>query len=109
MMALRAVPVTWRNIDEQARLFAAAINQMADGRSNAFGTVTLTANQATSTLTDNRIGTDTVITFMPTTANAAAEIGAGTLYVSAVTSGSATLTHANNAQADRTFSYALQG
>jgi len=91
------------------RRLANGVNLLADGRSNATGAVTLTANQATTTLTDARIGTDTVITLQPTTANAAAEIGAGTLYVSAVTKGGLTLTHANNAQADRTFDYALQG
>lgn len=91
------------------RKVASGVNQLSDGRSNATGTVTLTASQATTTLTDPRIGTDTVICLVPTTANAAAEVGAGGLYISAVTAGSATLTHANNAQTDRDFSYSLQG
>jgi hypothetical protein len=43
------------------------------------------------------------------TANAAAEVGNGTIYVSAVTNGSFTLTHANNSQVDRTFRYAISG
>ena len=108
-MSLRVVPVDWRDAAEHRRLLADAANQIADGRSNAFGSVTLAANQATTTLTDIRIGTDTVISLTPTTANAAAEIGAGTLYIGTVTGGSATITHANNAQSDRTFAYSLQG
>ena len=108
-MSLRVVPVDWRDAAEHRRLLATATNQIADGRSNATGTVTLTANQATTTLTDIRIGTDTVIALMPTTANAAAELGAGGLYIGTVTGGSATITHANNAQSDRTYTYSLQG
>ena len=46
---------------------------------------------------------------MPTTANAAAELGNGTLYVSARAKGGFTLAHANNAQGDRAFGYALIG
>jgi hypothetical protein len=46
---------------------------------------------------------------MPTTANAAAELGNGTLHVSARAKGSFTLTHANNAQPDRSFDYAMIG
>lgn len=80
-----------------------AIRQIAEGRGNAGGVVTLTANQATTTVTATVIGRDAHIGLMPTTANAAAEIGAGTMYVSAQATGSFTLTHANNAQADRSF------
>jgi len=50
-----------------------AIQQLASGRSNAFGTVTLAVSPATSTtVTDRNCGTDTVPILMPTTANAAA-------------------------------------
>lgn len=67
--------------------------------------VTLTANAASTTITDARIRFDSFIGFQPTTANAAAELGAGTLYVddSGRVNGSVTITHANNAQTDRTF------
>lgn len=69
------------------------------------GTGTLTANVASTSLQDSRIGVTSFIQFMPTTANAASEIGAGTLYVSARAEGVATLNHANNAQADRAYTY----
>ena len=108
-MAVNVVAVTWRDEKEHRRELARAVNNISNGRSNAFGSVTLDANQATTTLTDARIGADSVIAFMPTTANAAAEVGAGGMYVGTVVNGSATITHANNAQADRTFGYAIQG
>ena len=108
-MSILATPVTWHDATEHLRKLAESVNGIIDGRSNAYGTVTLDANQATTTLTDRRIAPDSCIGLMPETANAAAEIGAGTFYVSARTSGSATLTHANNAQADRTYTYAIVG
>lgn len=89
--------------------FALAIQQLAAGRSNAGGTVTLTPSSATTTVTDSNVASGSVIMFMPTTANAATEIGNGTMYVSAVANGSFTITHANSATTGRTFGYAIQG
>lgn len=106
-MSFRAVPTDWSEWRGALRRLAIAINQLGDGRSNGFGSVTLTANQATTVVTDRRVGTDTTITFMPETANAAAEMDG--MYVGTVTAGSFTITHANNAQTDRDFRYMLQG
>lgn len=86
-----------------------AIRDLFAGRSNAVGSVTLTANQATTAVTARNCGPDSKIYLTPTTANAAAEIGAGTLYVSAVAAGTFTLTHANNAQTDRTYLWGAFG
>lgn len=91
------------------RQVASVINNVLDGKINATGTVTLTANQATTAVTEYRAGADSVMLFMPTTANAAAEIGAGGLYVSSRGKQTFTITHANNAQTDRTFGYAVLG
>ena len=76
---------------------------------NAVGTVTLTASAATTTVVNNLMAPDMAIFFVPTTANAAAEIGAGTMYLSTRDSGSFVLTHANNGQTDRTFLYVTLG
>lgn len=75
------------------------------------GTVTLTANVASTTITDARIASTSAIVLVPTTANAAAEIGAGTMYVSETgrLHGTAVITHANNAQTDRTYRYVIAG
>lgn len=77
------------------------INRLLSGRLNASTTVTLTANATSTTLTDPRISIESFIGFMPTTATAALAMTA--LYVSARTSGSATLTHNNTADVDRTY------
>ena len=92
------------------RELAESVRDAQRGRLNAAGTVTLTANQTTTTVTDQRIGQDTYVGLTPETANAAAEVGGGTLYVSGRTAGTSfTLTHANNAQTDRDFRYVLIG
>lgn len=94
-------------IDERTHrtLLASLVNQLADGKSNAFGSFTLAASTTTTTVTDNRFQSEMVPVYIPITANASAEIGAGTIYVSNRTQGSFTLTHANNAQTDRDFIY----
>jgi hypothetical protein len=88
-----------------------AIQQLAAGRSNAVGTVTLTASAATTTVTDANCASGSVILLMPTTANASAETGAGAIYIATATisNGSFVITHANNAQTDRTYRYAVYG
>jgi len=91
------------------------IRNIMQGRTNNVHTVTLTANSATTTvdLAKDELSENTLILFMPTTANAATEFGAGVMYVSArsplSTSGTFTITHTNNAQTDRTFRFALIG
>ncbi|TFV71667.1 hypothetical protein E4K64_25395 [Bradyrhizobium frederickii] len=86
-----------------------SIQQLASGRSNSVGSVTLTTGAATTTVTDANCSSGSVPILTPTTANAAAEIGNGTMYVSAVVNGSFTITHANSATANRSFKYALHG
>ena len=88
-----------------------AVQQLVRGRSNATGTVTLAANQATTTVTlDLRLSNEKGFPLLtPTTANAAAEIGNGTMYISSVTRTGFVITHANNVQTDRTYHYEFRG
>lgn len=83
----------------------AAINQINLGNIDNTSSVTLTANAASTTVTNSRVTSGTYIDFMPTTAHAATELAAGTMYISSQTKGSFVITHANNAQTDRTFKY----
>lgn len=89
------------------------IRNLNKGRSNNAYSVTLTANAGTTTvnLSNGDIGENSLVFFTPQTANAALEIGAGTMYVSSrnVTSNAFTITHANNAQTDRTFGFIIVG
>ena len=85
-----------------------AVRDLFMGRSNAAGTFTLTPSAASTTVAAQNCGSASQIGLTPKTANAAAEVGNGTIYHSASAAGSFTVTHANNAQADRTFSYKIQ-
>lgn len=88
-----------------------ALQQLAAGRSNATGTVTLAQNAATTVVT-TRTGTcfsTSVPILIPTTANAATEFGAGSWYISSVGVDTFTITHVNSATASRTFSYVIVG
>jgi hypothetical protein len=86
-----------------------ALHQLAAGRSNAVGAVTLTPSVGSTVVTDQNCAVGTTPILTPTTANAAAEMGNGTMYVSAVANGSFTITHANAGTLGRTFLYALHG
>jgi hypothetical protein len=95
--------------EKDQRKVNTAINELAKGRSNAVGTVTLAPSAAGTTVAAKNCGAGSVVLLSPLTAHAAAEIGNGTIYVSAVLNGSFTLAHASNAQNDRTFGYVCLG
>lgn len=94
------------NPDDSVQV-ATVVNNILAGKMNNTATVTLTASSATTTLTDSRIGANSVISLMPTTANAAAAMT--NVYFTAFADGSCTINHANNAQVDRTFGYTITG
>lgn len=91
------------------REISQVVNGVLDGKLNSTGEFTCTASASTTSVTDYRAGTDSIILLMPTTANASAEIGAGTIYISTRAKQSFTVTHANNTQTDRTFGYVIIG
>lgn len=103
------VPTKWHNVDEWLRKVAESINGIDDGRVSSNGAVTLAANVATTVVTDRKVGKDSVILFDPRSANAATELA--TMYISTVDprANTFTITHANNAQTDRTFKYIVLG
>jgi hypothetical protein len=83
-----------------------AIQQLAAGRSNAVGVVTLIAGAASTVVSDQNCAAGSAVKLNPMTANAAAALA--TTYWTAANR-SFTIFHANNAQTDRTFTYAIQG
>jgi hypothetical protein len=91
------------------RQVAAVVNRLAQGKLNCTGSVTLTPDAASTVVIDPRATATSVILLMPVSANAAAEIGNGTIYVSARDKGAFTLVHADNAQTDRAFDYVILG
>ncbi len=86
-----------------------AINQLIQGRSNATGTVSLAPDQTLTTVSKATISADARVFLFPRTQNAAIELAAGTLYVSAVENGRFTVAHASDPQGDRTFAYLVIG
>jgi hypothetical protein len=88
-----------------------AVNQALKGKINSVGTVTLTANAASTTVTNPLVGdSGCVILLFPQTANAAAALATTYIATAGYTrSTSFVITHANNAQVDKTFSYVILG
>lgn len=85
------------------REIADVARRLAQGRSQAVTSVTLTANAATTVVSHPFLSEASVVLLSPRTASAAQEVGNGTIWISAKANGGVTLTHANNATADRTF------
>lgn len=90
----------WENL-----LTRTILNEVRRGRLNNGGEVTLTANAASTTLTDALITTNSVILLQPTTANAASALA--NVYFGAPTPGSVTINHSNTATVDRSYRYAI--
>lgn len=85
----------------------AVVRQLIEGRSNAVGIATLTANAGSTVVTAPNCGPQSAVFLFPTTANAAAIVAA--TYVSAVASGSFTVTHTNSATTGKTFFWVALG
>lgn len=111
MAGYPAAPRDFHDPDTHRRQLAESINNVQKGKLNNTGEVTLTANAATSTLTDPRLTVFSVVTFDPMTANAATELYGATMYCLTANrnNGTWTITHANNAQTDRQFRYTILG
>ena len=90
-----------------SRIAATILQWVRNGKLNCCGEVTLTANAATTTLTDALIGPDSVISLMPMHADSAGELA--TLYFSVPTTKSVVINHANNASTNRLFRYDVIG
>lgn len=103
------LPLAFSTPEDGFRRTSSLVNQVVDGKTQNIGSVTLTDSSATTVVADLRVGVHSVIVFMPTTANAAAEVGAGGMYISSRGDSTFTITHANNAQTDRDFEYVVVG
>lgn len=84
-----------------------AIQQIEQGRLNVGGTFNLTAGATKTTVKAMNCGENSQAVLTPRTANAAAALS--TTYVSAVRNGEFDVTHADDAQIDRTFGFICIG
>lgn len=102
---------TFPDVTAWARQMYDALLKLRRGKVECITEITLTANAATTTLTDERLSNQSVVHFDPKTANAAAELYGGTMYVLTANrvSGAWVITHANNAQTDREFQVSILG
>jgi len=90
------------------REVAEVVRGIMDGKTNNTGTLTLATGGATSTtLTDRRIGPDSVILFVP--ASAAANADSARIYASSQGQGTCTVNHVANSTANKTYRYAIIG
>ena len=85
------------------------VMQLCQGRNNSNGVVTLTPGASSTVVQAPNCATGATPLITPTTANAAAEFGNGTIYVGTIANGSFTINHANGVQIDRTYVWAVIG
>ena len=101
------VPLQMGDNTQHLRLVAQALNSTIDGKLNSTGSITLSASATSTTLTDARIGGNSIILFMPVTANGRTALNG--MHISARASGSATLTHASSSNSDQNLAYCIIG
>ena len=89
--------------------YALSLQQLAAGRSNASGSVTLAAGATSTTVAADNCGPQSAVFLFPKTVNAAAALAAGSTFISSVGKQQFTISHANNAQTDRSFFYVCLG
>lgn len=92
---------------DSLRRIAVVVNGILAGKQNNVTTVTLTPNAGSTVISDPRLGAGSHISLTPTTANAAAVVAS--TYVSSRGKQTATITHPNNANVDKTFTIEITG
>jgi len=92
----------------EPREVAEVVNNLVEGKSNNTGEVTLAvASATTTTIYDERIGYNSVMLLMPTTANAASVMS--TTYIGTTNKGNAVITHTANTLTDKKYRYIIVG
>lgn len=91
------------------RRIVTAVRELWEGRSHAAGSFTIDADAGTTTVTAMNCAPTSQVFLQAKTATAAAEIAAGGIYVSSIGQGQFVVTHSNDPDDTRTFSYAIRG
>ena len=105
----QSLPTFIPNEIEHRKQISAWMREVHQGKLANTGSVTLTTSAASTVVLDSRVGNFSYIGLMPTTASAASAVADGSVYVSSQSKQAFTITHTNNAVADRTFRYAILG
>lgn len=88
---------------------AQVVNNILRGKINSVGSVTLAANAASTTINDSRVTANSMILFTPQTAHAAAIALPYVLKANITEGASYVITHANDANTDKTFVVCILG
>lgn len=92
------------------RVIAECVNRILQGKVNVILPITLTANSATTTVKDARIGGYSGLLLQPLTANAAAALYASPYVLkSSQQDKQVIFAHANDAQTDKSFNLVILG
>ncbi len=105
-MSLQAIPGSVKPDAGWFNRLVTTVNALVS-KANCAASLTLTASVTSTDMVDNRLSAVSVLTFMPTTANAA--IAHGTIYVTDQKQGYAKINHANTADIDKTMRVAIHG
>lgn len=100
------VPLSIPDHGQHLRLISSALNNTIDGKLNSTGDLTLGTVGTTTTITDARIGVNSVILLMPTTVKAAEDMD--NIYFTGLGNGTATVNHTHNSHV-RTYKYVVIG
>lgn len=92
--------------EKDLRKIVDVVRQLTEGKNNAVGTFTLTANATSTTVTAPTCTTASTILFDPTTTDGANDKATTSI---APGNGQFVVTHASNSRVDRTFMYAVLG
>lgn len=103
------VPEFMSDDREHRRQIARAVNTLRQGKQNVTHDLTLTANAASTVMTDARIGiTSAIVPAMAINADGAAALVAG-IWITDIKTGSCTVNHENSSQVDRTIRFLIIG
>lgn len=86
-----------------------AVRQLTEGRMNAVGRVTLTANDTSTTVSAPTCGADSSVFLFPATTNAASVVASTYVATTDVTPGQFVVTHPSDANSDKTFYWVALG
>jgi hypothetical protein len=102
---------SFQDVSDALRRVWDVIYSIRRGKLECVAEITLTPGAASTVFERQGLSPQTVIDFDPLTANAAVEKAAGTLFVTLANrqKNQFTISHANNAQADRSFLVSLIG
>lgn len=83
------------------------VNRLLNGKINSTGTLTLDTGTASTAISDINVTVGSYINFMPTSADAATELGSGAMYVSSRDKATFTVSHSTSTASTRTFVYVV--